>query len=90
MLDLVLALPRRLLGAVRTAGAAVVALPRISSTLDELRETAKQLEKLATFAVQELPEVIYQLEAIRAELTAIERRLQENDRTVTPGSPRTG
>ncbi|MFF5988749.1 hypothetical protein [Prauserella flavalba] len=87
-----LARPLRALDtALGTGRAAIEALPRIASLLGDLRETGKQLERLSVFAAQELPEIVYQLEAVRAQLTAIERRLTAADeRTVTPESPRTG
>ncbi|PXY23677.1 hypothetical protein DI005_24310 [Prauserella sp. PE36] len=92
-----LASPRRVLDtalrAGRAAHAAIEALPRIAALLGDLRETGEQLERLSVFAAQELPEIVYQLEAMRAQLTAIERRLTTpgaDGQAVTPGSPRTG
>ncbi|PRX46136.1 hypothetical protein B0I33_108283 [Prauserella shujinwangii] len=85
--------PRAAWAAARRTGRAVAAVaeavPRIAHLLAELRETGRQLERLATFAAQELPEIVYQLEAIRDQLTAIERRLAAGAvPVVTPGSPR--
>ncbi|WP_208026231.1 hypothetical protein [Amycolatopsis acidicola] len=74
------ALPRHLSRAARTTVKAVRSLPRLTTVLTELRDAVQQIERLATFAAQELPEVVYQLESIRGQLTALERRL-------TPGSP---
>lgn len=75
----------------RTA-AAFEALPQIAVLLGELRETGAQLEQLTTFAAQELPEIVYQLEAVRGELRAIERRLNAvaAETPVIPATPRTG
>lgn len=70
-----LALPRRLFRAARTTVKAVQSLPRLTAVLVELRDAAKQIERLATFAAQELPEVVYQLENVREQLAAIEQRL---------------
>ncbi|OXM64335.1 MULTISPECIES: hypothetical protein [Amycolatopsis] len=81
------ALPRRLTNAaVRT----LTSLPRIATALTELRDAAKHLERLATFAAEELPEIVYQLEGIREQLTAIENRLGGRDGEVSPAAPRTG
>lgn len=66
-----LARPRRL---TRVALNAVRTVPRLGTVLTELRDAARQIERLATFAAQELPEVVYQLELIRGQLAAIERR----------------
>jgi hypothetical protein len=109
MFDVVLALPRRVFTVahrVLTATFDVLeAVPRIAEAVDELRATIKLLERLATFAAEELPEVVYQLEAIRGELAVIERRLAAGSPTavngtavgavgavnaVNPESPRTG
>jgi hypothetical protein len=70
-----LALPRRLSRAARTTIKAVGSLPRLTLVLVELRDAVKQIERLATFAAQELPEVVYQLESVREQLAAIEYRL---------------
>lgn len=88
------ALPRRLTGAAARTARALTSLPRIATVLTELRDAAKHLERLATFAAEELPEIVYQLEGIREQLTAIENRLggrngQEPD-VVTPAGRRTG
>jgi hypothetical protein len=77
-----LALPRRLFRAARTTVKAVQSLPRLTVVLVELRDAVKQIERLATFAAQELPEVVYQLESVRDQLAAIEQRLAG-----TPPSP---
>ncbi|QWF84226.1 hypothetical protein [Amycolatopsis sp. CA-230715] len=55
--------------------AALDAVPRVAATLDEIQATAKHLERLATYASNELPELVYQLEAVRDQLTAIEKSL---------------
>ncbi|MFC4002375.1 hypothetical protein ACFS2C_05225 [Prauserella oleivorans] len=81
-----LALVRRTTGAVCGA---LATLPRLTTVLADLRETAAQLERLATFAAAELPEIVYQLEAVRAQLIAIERQLA-GESTVTPATPRNG
>ncbi|MEU3269396.1 hypothetical protein ABZ639_01055 [Saccharomonospora sp. NPDC006951] len=97
MLGSALRTPGRALAAARRAGrsarAAINALPVIAGLLDELKETGKQLERLSTFAAQELPEIVYQLEAIRTQLTAIENRLSARNpgnsgTDVIPASPR--
>lgn len=89
----VLALPWRVLTVARrvltSTFGALEAVPRMAEAIDELRETLKALERLTTFAAGELPEVVYQLEGIRAELGAIERRLA-GEAALSPESPRTG
>ena len=89
-----LALPRRLSRAARTTVHALWSLPRLTTVLAELRDAVRQLERLATFAAQELPELVYQLEGVREQLAAIERRLaaQSNGQPgeVSPGARRTG
>lgn len=86
--------PRTALAAARRAGcsvrSAVAALPRIATLLGELTETGRQLERLSTFAAGELPEIVHQLEGMRQQLSAIERRLDAAAVTVTQGSRRTG
>ena len=69
------ALPRRLSRAARTTLSVARSVPRLGAVLAELRDAVKQIERLATFAAQELPEVVYQLENVREQLAAIERRL---------------
>jgi prefoldin subunit 5 len=54
---------------------AIEAVPRIAEAMNELQEAIKHVERLATFATGELPEIVYQLEAIRGQLTALEQRL---------------
>ncbi|PXY19224.1 hypothetical protein [Prauserella muralis] len=90
MLGSALAAPRRVLQVLRSARAAAEALPRIADLLGDLRDTGTQLERLSTFAAQELPEIVYQLEAVRGQLTAIERRLTAGDGVTAPASPRSG
>lgn len=68
----VLAIPRCLF---RIAHRTVRAVPSLTTVLRELRDVAGHLERLATFAAAELPEIVYQLEKIREQLAAIERRL---------------
>ncbi|HVW44761.1 MAG TPA: hypothetical protein VHC18_25780 [Amycolatopsis sp.] len=68
-------LPRRFARAARVTLRAMQSVPRLSAVLAELRDAVQQIERLATFAAQELPEVVYQLEAMREQLAAIERRL---------------
>ncbi|GHE84459.1 hypothetical protein GCM10017786_15170 [Amycolatopsis deserti] len=72
--------------AVRT----LTSLPRIASALTELRDAAEHLERLATFAAEELPEIVYQLEGIREQLAVIENRLGGRDGEITPAARRTG
>ena len=85
-------LPRRLSRAVRGTLRAVQSVPRLTAVLIELRDAVKQIERLATFAAQELPEIIYQLETMREQLAAIERRLgvAENGRAPSRDELRTG
>jgi uncharacterized membrane protein len=92
----VLAIPRCLY---RIAVRTVKAVPRLTTVLGELRDAVTYLERLATFAAGELPEVVYQLEKIREQLAAIERKLageaelpaaEEIGQAVTPDERRTG
>lgn len=100
-------LPQSALGAARRAGrrvrSAVETLPRITALLGELAETGRSLERLSTFAAQELPEIVHQLEGVRGQLSAIEQRLDAlgaldavntvtpvTGPAATPGSRRTG
>jgi len=74
---------------------AVRGVPRLTVVLAELRDAVKQIERLATFAAQELPEVVYQLEQIREQLAGIERRMTgarpaENGRVPSRDEPRSG
>jgi len=79
MLDVLLKVPRSVLTVVHrgltSTFEAIDAIPRIAAAMDELREAIKHVERLATFAAEELPEVVYQLEAIRTQLTSLEERL---------------
>jgi hypothetical protein len=101
MLDVLLKVPRSVLTVVHrgltSTFEAIDAIPRIAAAMDELREAIKHVERLATFAAEELPEVVYQLEAIRTQLTSLEERLTGNSElagsngsTITRESPRTG
>ncbi|WP_236794571.1 hypothetical protein [Amycolatopsis sp. GM8] len=88
-----LALPRRLSRVARTMFKAVQSLPRLTIVLTDLGDTVKQIERLATFAAQELPEVVYQLEKVRDQLAEIERRLaaapsREADAAISPARRR--
>jgi len=87
MFDVVLAGPRQLVrGTRRLLTAAVEAaesVPRMASALDDIRTTLHQIERLAAYVAQELPELVYQLEQLRAE-----REGEEED--LSPASPRTG
>lgn len=92
---MVLALSHRLSRVARTAVTTafdvVTSLPRLTGVLTDLRDAVKQIERLATFAAQELPEVVYQLEHIRGQLADIERRLgPPANGTVSPDARRTG
>lgn len=62
---------------VRTTLRVTRSLPQLTTLLAELRDVARVIERLATYAAQELPEVVYQLERVREQLTAIERKLPE-------------
>lgn len=83
----VLAIPRCL---TRIAVETLKAIPRFTTVLGELRDAVRHIERLVTFAAQELPEVIYQLETIRGQLAAIERRLGVEAGSLSPDEPRTG
>ncbi|HJQ45545.1 MAG TPA: hypothetical protein VJ870_04345 [Amycolatopsis sp.] len=88
-------LPRRLSRAARGTLRAAQGVSRLGVVVAEVRGAVKQIERLATFAAQELPEVVYQLEAMREQLAAIERRLAaagptENGHTVSSDELRTG
>ncbi|NIH80183.1 hypothetical protein [Amycolatopsis viridis] len=83
------ALPRHVSEAAARTVRALTSLPRIATVLSELRDAADHLQRLATFAAEELPEIVYQLEGIRAQLAAIEARLGAQP-PVSPAAPRTG
>ncbi|MTD57088.1 hypothetical protein GKO32_24375 [Amycolatopsis sp. RM579] len=88
-------MPRHLSRIARTTVGAVWGLPRLMTVVTELRDAVKQIERLATFAAQELPEVVYQLEKLRAQLAEIEHRLavastSRNGREVSPAERRSG
>jgi hypothetical protein len=76
LLGAVLAVPRQFTAITRrvlvTAFEAVEAVPRIAAALDDVRATLKHSERLATFAAGELPEIVYQLEEIKARLEKLE------------------
>lgn len=82
-----LVVPRRLTRIVRAASRttwrAARGIPLLATVLSELRDSAKHLERLAVYATQELPEIVYQLERVRDQLAAIERRLSENTENTT-------
>ncbi|MQA09539.1 MAG: hypothetical protein GEU98_13500 [Pseudonocardiaceae bacterium] len=72
----------------REMSQAMLALPRIARALEqlapttgvvrqlnELRGTIQRLEQLGNFVAEELPEAVFQLEGLRSQLTAIDRRL---------------
>jgi len=97
----VLAIPRCFSRIARQTLRAVPRFPPVLKVLGELRDGIKHIERLATFAAEELPEVVYQLEKIREQLASIERNLgradqtgpeadPENGRAVTPDERRTG
>jgi hypothetical protein len=79
MFNAVLVLPLRALStawhSARTAYEAMEAIPRIAAALEQLRDASKHVERLATFGAGELPEIVFQLEAVRRQLAQIERRL---------------
>jgi hypothetical protein len=64
---LALHLTRRIFAAGLVAAEAV---PRIATALDEMRATLRQLERLLAYVAEELPELAYQVEQIRARLDA--------------------
>lgn len=86
MFDVVLAGPRQLVrGARRLLTATVEAaesVPRMASALEDIRTTLHHIERLAAYVAQELPELVYQLEQLRAE--------REDEEDLSPVSPRTG
>lgn len=100
MFEVALAVPRRALNlahrAVASVFVAVEAIPRIAAAMDELRAAIRNIERLATFASEELPEIVYQIEAIRSQLSTLDQRLAgttkptPSSRQITPKSPRIG
>lgn len=70
-------LARVIRSAARTTYRAARGIPLLGAVLTELRDSAKHLERLAVYATQELPEIVYQLERVRDQLAAIERRLAD-------------
>jgi hypothetical protein len=96
MFNAVLALPRMVVGtafrAARATLEALEALPRIAGAIEDLRDATRHVERLATFAAGELPEVVYQLESVREQLRALERRLtgEKEEPEVSRASPRSG
>lgn len=88
MLDLVLAGPRHLLrGARRVLTVALEtaeSVPRMASALDDIRTTLHHIERLAAYVAEELPELVYQLEQLRARLD------DEEEAELIPKPPRTG
>jgi hypothetical protein len=60
---------------------AVESIPRIATALEDVRATLHQVERLAAYIAQEVPELVYQLEQLRA---------AEQDEKLSPTSPRTG
>ncbi|HEY3469126.1 MAG TPA: hypothetical protein VGL47_28610 [Amycolatopsis sp.] len=63
--------PRQVVrGALRVVTAtvqAVESLPRIAAALEDVRATLHQVERLAAYIAQEVPELVYQLEQLREE-----------------------
>ncbi len=80
VLDAVFAIPGQLTAVARrvlvSTFEAVEAVPRIAAALDDVRATLKHSERLATFAAGELPEIVYQLEEIKARLEKLESRTE--------------
>ncbi|MGW4528661.1 hypothetical protein [Amycolatopsis sp. NPDC004378] len=76
--------PRQVVrGALRVVTAAVQAvesLPRIATALDDVRATLHHVERLTAYVAQEVPELVYQLEQLRA----------AEDEQLSRESPRTG
>ncbi|MFE6613147.1 hypothetical protein [Amycolatopsis sp. NPDC057786] len=76
----VFAVPRQLTAVARrvlvSTLEAVEAVPKIAAALDDVRSTLKHSERLATFAAGELPEIVYQLEEIKARLEKLETRTE--------------
>ncbi|WP_328610528.1 hypothetical protein OG943_15815 [Amycolatopsis sp. NBC_00345] len=74
MFNVVLAGPRLALHLTRRIFAAGLgaaeAVPRIAAALDEMRATLRQLERLLAYVAEEVPELAYQVEQIRARLDA--------------------
>jgi regulator of replication initiation timing len=95
MFDVLLAGPRQVVRGARrllTATLEVVeSVPRMASALDDIRATLHHIERLAAYVAEELPELIYQLEQLRARLDdADETDEREEEAVLTPRSPRTG
>jgi hypothetical protein len=60
---------------------AVESIPRIATALEDVRATLHQVERLAAYIAQEVPELVYQLEQLRE---------ADEDEELSPRSPRTG
>ena len=60
-------------------------VPRIASALDDVRATLHHIERLTAYVAEELPELAYQLEQLRARLDE-----KPDDGKLSPASPRTG
>jgi hypothetical protein len=60
---------------------AVESIPRIATALEDVRATLHQVERLAAYIAQEVPELVYQLEQLRE---------ADEDEELSPTSPRTG
>jgi hypothetical protein len=77
--------PRQVVrGALRLCTAtvqAVESIPRIATALEDVRATLHQVERLAAYIAQEVPELVYQLEQLRE---------ADEDEELSPTSPRTG
>jgi hypothetical protein len=59
--------------------------------IGDVRDMIAHIERLTSYVAEELPDVVYQLEDVRARLGALEHGLAERDgAAVTPGSPRSG
>jgi hypothetical protein len=67
--------PRCLSRVVTGAVGTLRTVPLLGSMLGELRDAVRHIERLAGFAATELPELVYQLEKIREQLAAIERKI---------------
>lgn len=78
--DILFALPRAMLTVARRVLTAVDAVPRIARALDDIQKSMAHVERLATFAAEELPELVYQLEAVQERLIDLEKAIRESPR----------
>ncbi|WP_326836272.1 hypothetical protein VSH64_15370 [Amycolatopsis rhabdoformis] len=100
MFSAVLAGPRITVHLVRRLFAALLeaaeAVPRIATALDEVRATLRHLERLLAYVAEELPELVDQVEQIRARVDGLDDRRERGGagpnpaESVSPASRRSG